>query len=451
MSPAQTNSPADMAVSEAVLRQANTVVLRQKLVQAKDAAARGDLVVASRLYEDAYALVQLIGSGIPDESAQTISGLVAVRLELAREAQRQGNLREADVQINRALKVDPQNPAAVAFKKQNDRMLAALRGKVPDDATLNEVPLITNDKTDAGTLVRDGKLLYEMGKFEEAEAKLQQALKLDPLNQGAFYYLTLVKQGIYARSERMHTSDNDTRIVQVNKSWESPIRNNVPMPVPNPYATTNLIHTGPGREAIMSKLNRIRLDQVFYDGLPLSEVVRNLSEQAKLRDPDKVGINFLINPNTDNSASVPTTTPTGGAGSPFGAPGPNGPDNGAGAAGAGGAIDPATGLPINNTTPTVGGEAVDINSVIVRINPALADVRMADALDAIVQVADHPIEYSINDYAVVFSAKGPRSPQLYSRTFRIDPNTFVQGLESVGSLVFVNNNSSSGSGNGGGG
>ncbi|MGP8020033.1 MAG: hypothetical protein ACLPRE_03435, partial [Limisphaerales bacterium] len=95
MSPAQTNSPADMAVTEAVLRQANTVVLRQKLVQARDAAAHGDLVVAARLYEDAYDLVEHIGSGIPDETAQTISGLVAVRLELAREAQRQGDLRDA--------------------------------------------------------------------------------------------------------------------------------------------------------------------------------------------------------------------------------------------------------------------------------------------------------------------------------------------------------------------
>ena len=30
-SPAQTNSPTDMAVNEAVMRQANTIVLRQKL------------------------------------------------------------------------------------------------------------------------------------------------------------------------------------------------------------------------------------------------------------------------------------------------------------------------------------------------------------------------------------------------------------------------------------
>ena len=140
LSPAQTNNAADLAVSEAVLRQANTVVLRQKLVEAKDAAARGDLAVAARLYEDAYSLVQQIGSGIDAESAQTISGLVSVRLELAREAQRKGDFREADTQINRVLKVDPQNPAALAFKKQNDQMIAAMRGQVPDDATVQQAP-----------------------------------------------------------------------------------------------------------------------------------------------------------------------------------------------------------------------------------------------------------------------------------------------------------------------
>src|SRR5215472_11622286 len=104
LSPAQANNDADMAVSEAVLRQANTVVLRQKLVEAKDAAARGDLVVASRSYEDAYSLVQQIGSGIDAESAETISGLASVDMELAREAQRRGDLREADTRVTRVLK-----------------------------------------------------------------------------------------------------------------------------------------------------------------------------------------------------------------------------------------------------------------------------------------------------------------------------------------------------------
>jgi tetratricopeptide (TPR) repeat protein len=431
-SPAQTNSPASMAVSEAVLRQANTIVLRQKLVQAKGAMMQGNVVAAAKLYEDAYALVQQIGSGIPAETSQTISGLVAARLELAREAQSAGRLHEADLQVTRALKVAPQDPAVLAFKKQNDRRIAALRGKEPDEATLQQVSIITNAMTDANTLVRDGKVLYETGKFEEAEAKLEQALQLDPANEGAFYYLNLVKQGIYAREERMHTVDNATRIVQVAKAWESP--RNIGLPVPNPYATTNLIHTGPGREATMSKLNRIWLDRVAYDGLPLSEVVRDLSEKAKLRDPDKTGINFLINPNMDNSAAM-TTAATANPGGFGGGPPP---------VYSAAQINPATGL-TTTTGAAVGSEPVDVNSVIIRINPPLYNVRLADVLDAIVQVADHPIKYSILDYAVVFSAKGSQAPELYSRTFKIDPNTFVQGLESVGSYVFVNNNSSSGS------
>ena len=82
--PAQPNGAADMAVKRAVMDQANTILLRQKLEDAKAAAARGDLAGAATTYEDAKALVDNIGSGIDAETAQTISGLVATRLEIAR-------------------------------------------------------------------------------------------------------------------------------------------------------------------------------------------------------------------------------------------------------------------------------------------------------------------------------------------------------------------------------
>src|SRR5271170_291015 len=81
------SSATDMAVNQAVLDQANTIVLRQKLTDAKAADARGDLPGAAKLYEDCYALVQRIGSGIDAETAQTISGLASTRLALARQAQ----------------------------------------------------------------------------------------------------------------------------------------------------------------------------------------------------------------------------------------------------------------------------------------------------------------------------------------------------------------------------
>ncbi len=114
--------------------------------------------------------------------------------------------------------------------------------------------------------------------------------------------------------------------------------------------------------------------------MPLREVLRNLAEQSKLSDPDKKGINFLINTN---------------------------PADG----GRGG----ATGTPVDQ----------------VIINLKFNDVRLADLLDAILVVADHPIKYDVTDYGVVFSSRNPSEPQLYMRMFRVDPKTFYAA--SVGS------------------
>jgi tetratricopeptide (TPR) repeat protein len=416
-------SPADTAVNEAVLRQANTIILRQKLMDAKNTALRGDLPGAAKLYEDAYTLVEQIGSGIDAEKAQTISGLASTRLALARQAQRQDDLHEAATQVSRVLKVDPQNPEALAFKKKNDALLASTRGKRPDEPTVQQAQYIANDKTQAGTLTRDGKLLYEMGKFDEAEVKLRDAIKLDPDNAGAYYYMNLVKQARYDREEHMHTIDTQERMVQVENAWVKPISRGL-LPEPNPYASTNIVHTGVGREVIYSKLNRIPIDKVpWAEGLPLSEVLRNLSDMSKLRDPDKKGINFIFNPNT---AAASAATPVGGATT----------------------INPATGLP-EAAPAAAGGEAVDAGGITVKLT--LSDVRLADVLDAIVLVADHPLKYSVLDYGVVFSAKGPETLQLETRTFKVDPNTFVQGLESVGAQSFGSaNNSSSGGGSSGG-
>jgi len=435
------SSATDVAVNEGVVRQANTLVLRQKLAEARNAAASGDLPAAAKYYEDSYTLVQQIGSGIDPETQQTIAGLSSTRLQLARQDQGNGDLIAANTEVNRVLKVDPRNPAAIAFKKQNDQMMVAARGTTPDAQTLEKIPGIMNEKTDAATLVQDGKLLYEMGKLEEADQKFKAALKLDPNNVGAYYYYSLTKQARYAREEKLHDAASGERLVQVEQAWEH-VGPNTSLPTPNAFATTNLIYTGPGRQTIVSKLDRIHMD-AFYDGLPLSEVVRSLSEQAKIRDPEKKGINFLINPNPDNSVS--TLSPTAGGGFGGGFPG-------AGAPGAP-TVDPATGLPV---APAGGGgaESVDLNSVIIKINPGLSDVRLADVLEAVCQVADHPIKYSVVDYAVVFSAKGAETPTLYSRHFRVDPNTFIQGLQAVSALSFgsaTSSGSSGGSSGGGGG
>lgn len=413
------SSATDLAIKQAVQRQADTIALRQKLETARGAEARKDLVAAAQFYEEAYKLVQAIGdASIPSERTATISGLTRVRLELARAAQKEGDYFGAQTHGTRVIKVDPQNEAGLAFMQQNDRILKEMQGRYPDQATVEKVTVeVAKDKVSAGTHVQNGRMLLEAGKVDEAEKELKAALKLDAENATAFYYLSEVKEKRFAEAERRREQNSKDLIVKIEQDW-SPTNKAAHLPVPNSYATNNLVWTGSGRQLIVSKLASIKLDLVQYDGVPLSEVVRNLSEETKRRDPLKRGLNIIINPNVSVSAS-PTAAPV---------------------------IDPATGLPV----PAPQAEAVDVGSIPIKISPALTDMRLSDVLNIIIQVAEKPIKYSIEEWGIMFGVKGPEAQPLFMREFKVDPNTFVQGLESVGS-VFVGGLSSGGSGGGGGG
>ena len=426
---AQAPGPQETAVNEAVVRQASRIALRQKLADALNAQSRHDLPTAAKLYDDAWVLVQKIGySNVEPEADQTRAGLAAVRLELAREAQRHADFKGAALHIDDVLRVDPANSGAIELKRANDKSIVEQRGRVPDDETKNMVPGIMNDRVDASTKIQNGKLLWEMGKLEEAKKVLKQAVKEDPANQAAYYYLNLISEAEYKRAENRRDIDSRDRLVDIEKAWAKPIKREL-LPEPNPYTRTNLINTSPSRQRIYAKLDRIRLDNVTYDGLPLTDVVKMLSDEAARRDPTRQGINFIVNQNVDTGAStVAPLVPTAGA------------------------VDPNTGLPIPTAAPA---ESVDMSQVLIKIVPPLKDVRLADVLDAIVKVADRPIKYSIEDYAVVFSLKGREAAPLYIRMIKVDPNTFEQGLESVtafdwGAIAQASNSGGGGGGGGGG-
>jgi hypothetical protein len=160
-----------------------------------------------------------------------------------------------------------------------------------------------------------------------------------------------------------------------------------------------------GKQQIENKLNQIVLSDVLYDGLPLSEVIRDLNDQVCRRDPDKRGINILISNLVAGQAQINT-------------------------------IDPTTGQPLAPTT-------TDCGSIVIRLH--LRDVLLKDVLDAMTKVADQPVHYSVEDYGVVFAPGAGGAPafaaasasrsadqlRLQVRTFRVDTNTFLAGLENA--------------------
>lgn len=225
----------------------------------------------------------------------------------------------------------------------------------------------------AATLIRDGKLLYEMGKLTLAEAKLREAIREDPGSPAASYYLELVRQ---ARLRQLANQD--------------------PSPTGKGQSRTNRIASNRGRQAILAKLNELRLESIGMDGMPLGEVLKNLSEEIRKRDPEQRGINLVLNPNLDSGASS-------------------------------GTIDPATGLA---TLPTNSVNTRDLSRVLIKIDPPLKDVQLLDVLDAIVKAADTPLKYSIEDYAVVFSPRSGDVQALYTRVFKVDSKALLKAVNS---------------------
>jgi len=408
-------APADSATDEAVRRQEALILLRRVLAEARTAELKGDLTTASTKYEEAYNWIQKVGVRVEQETRELVSGMTTVRMALAKQAQRRGRFEEAALHVNRVLTVDPKNEAARKLKKENDKALKALAGRRSSKEVQAQLPEFERLQVTTGTLVQDGKLLYEMGKLEEAEAKLKEAARLDPNNQPAFYYLTLIEEARYAQGARTREIEAKNKAVEVEKAWLRPTQRDA-LPSPNPFGNTNLVHTSPGIQAIRSKLHRIVLNQVEFDGLPLPEVLKFLAEEAAKRDPDKDGVNFMLNPNVFAAAAAAPT------------------------------IDPSTGALV----PAPAPEPLDMTTVTIRITPALKNMRLGDILDAVTKVADKAIKYSVEDYAVVFSQKPPDTAQLETRIFRVNPNTFMEGLQAVGTFP-LGNLISSGTGGGGGG
>ena len=233
-------------------------------------------------------------------------------------------------------------------------------------------------------LIAEGRLLLMAGKLDEANLKIQEAVRMEPTNSLAGYYQGIVQ---IARSKRT-TTNSPTGISGTESNY---IASRAVLPVLNPLARTNLIHTNPARQAIVKKLDQIRFDTVTYNGVPLSEVARQLSKETKLRAADGRGINFMVN-----------------------------------------LSQPAQAAGNTNAAADLRVESAQTNLVpVITINPPLTNALLRDVLDAVVKSSDTPIKYSIKDNWIEFSLKGNEALPLSSRRFKVDANALVKKIEGV--------------------
>ena len=179
---------------------------------------------------------------------------------------------------------DPGNQAAQQFKAANDKMRADLVGRSPSPDAIAKLPQAAADRVSANTKVQNGKILYQAGKLDDAEKELNEAIKLDPGSQAAYYYLNLIREERHRNFSLRRENQSRNTVLAITPEWTDP-GSREKLPVPNsynpPHPTIRPVHTGPLREKLYAKLRQIRIEEWKLDGIPLGDAIKRLSDEAQ--------------------------------------------------------------------------------------------------------------------------------------------------------------------------
>jgi general secretion pathway protein D len=309
--PAASMPPADVVeMSQKEVQRRETARLRavEQLKLARNRMAIKDYQVAVKHYLEAL-------RDLPEsrnnsrERTEAMAGFRDASLELAKVRTSEGRyLRREGQQLDSAedvlrtlLEKDPENRAA---KRQLERLY--------DPAYTNQTftPSVRAELRDVQKFLTEAQGFYDIGKFDLAMKRADQALDVDPYNSAARKIQQMANDAITRYGENAYDEARARAIRNVQKAWASPVKR---------YGTVSTSTTAPqqmeesGVERLRKKVATLVIPEVEFRDSTLTEVAAILTEASKnadrSNDPQK-GVTILVN--------IPNLPRSGGAAAPGG-------------------------------------------------------------------------------------------------------------------------------------
>ena len=274
---------------------------------APQAMQRGSVALMERDYETAYTQYKAAVDALPDAPnvrelrASAIDGFSKAVMGLAEARIEEGRWEDAEETVSVILQ--PQyNPNY----KPAQRLLARLES--PDYFNKTVTPGFVAKVEEVKTLLNEGQGLYDSGRFDEATAKYEAALRLDRYNVAARRGMEQVNMG------KMRVADaayNDTRaamITQVDKAWETPVRR---VDLGPAAVIEQPVLTSRGTQSISRKLDEIVIPRINFTDATVREAIEFLRQRSEALDTEAVetgerGVNIVLK--LDQAAASQTVT-----------------------------------------------------------------------------------------------------------------------------------------------
>ena len=162
---------------------------------------------------------------------------------------------------------------------------AAFKKKVDD---LNPTP---EDLREKRVLLRQGQVLYDLKQWDKARGLFEEVLVLDPYNVTAIDYIRRINLNLAEAGKQRFGLVRNARNAQ--SAWEAVA------PLINYSDTKQDNEAGETRKTseydrLVEKLKTIIIDKISFEDVSVATAFRYLRQCSKEKDPDKVGVNFVL-------------------------------------------------------------------------------------------------------------------------------------------------------------
>ena len=286
------------------------------------------------------------------------------------------------------------------------------------------VPEAKNREKRISVLIRQGQTLYNTKQWNRAQEKFNQVIILDPYNITAIDYL----RRIYIHESEVGQRRRGAVVLEraAEAMWE------MIAPIPTGSETSDDVVSEEikvkedNAGTTQKKLNDILIDHIDFEEVSIAQVVQFLKHTSKDKDPDRVGVNFVLRFNTDDAKP---STPAGGEDDEFGEEDDFGEDEDTGSEDETGESadegdfysydDGIPGGPDGQAGPVQTAENTTVTL-------AVDNVSLIDAIRFICKSAN--LHFRVENYAVVIAAKDVPLDEFIRKTFPIDKEILASSI-----------------------
>jgi general secretion pathway protein D len=245
--------------------------------------------------------------------------------------QRQERLEEARKLVDSAIKIVPTHRGAQALSRRLARLEAERdRPKAPFEqpATLDKAKTISQ-------MYDEARQWYMIKDFDRATAMFEQILLRDPYHKSTLRYLRKIESDKYTLATYEREARVQGMMTDVRRAWSPPIRAQIETPADLEAGTGR--DSRPDSERLHEKMQKIIIPEVQFRQANINDVVNFLVEASIAADPEKEGVNIILNLGQSGGgggaapapAAAPAVDEWGFAADDFDAPMPSGGGGGA--------------------------------------------------------------------------------------------------------------------------